>query len=189
MFPPLERLFLETTMYVKRSIPVDAWQVRHGSVAPDWVEKAMMERNIELVGDGTGAALVKTSGTWLKAQPGDWIILGVLGELYPCPHEVFARTYQSLKEGFDFGTAITLLKAGHRVARKGWNGKGMWVSYTPGRDVEPDQFWSPANAAWAKAIGLSVKVRSYLTMKTADNEIVPWVASQSDVLAEDWMIF
>lgn len=89
---------------------------------------------------------------------------------------------------FDFGTALRHLKSGARVARIGWNGKGMWLSYTPGREVDAHEFWSPSNAAWAAQRPVFTKVRDYITMKTADDEIVPWVASQTDMLAEDWVV-
>lgn len=77
-----------------------------------------------------------------------------------------------------FGSALTLLKDGHRVARKGWNGKGMFLSL-----VNTDYY----------AVGCSVvndidSLLPWIGMKTADNKFVPWLASQTDVLAEDWQI-
>lgn len=91
----------------------------------------------------------------------------------------------------DFGDAIRALKAGERVARAGWNGKGMWLSLTPGRLVPADKFWSRANAEYAaerEATNGHAWVHPYITMKAADGGIVPWLASQTDVLAEDWQL-
>lgn len=89
----------------------------------------------------------------------------------------------------DFGTAIHHLKAGGRVAREGWNGEGMWLSLTPGRTVQARGFWSANNMAFAKDQPTGeARVRPYITTKTVDDEIVPWVASQTDVLAEDWTL-
>jgi len=70
----------------------------------------------------------------------------------------------------DFGEALDEMKThGAHVARKGWNGQGMYVALQM-----PDQF---------SKIG-----RPYLYMKPMDGNLVPWVASQSDLLGEDWVI-
>ena len=76
---------------------------------------------------------------------------------------------------FDFGEAIRRIKNGARVARKGWNGKGMFVMHcgVDGEDYTLDD-------------GTKVIRRDYLYMKAADDTVVPWVASQTDILAEDW---
>lgn len=67
----------------------------------------------------------------------------------------------------DFGAALVLLKNGKRATREGWNGKGMWIALQV-----PDEN--------------SMMDRPYIYMKTVDNQLVPWVASQSDLLATDW---
>ena len=86
-----------------------------------------------------------------------------------------------------FGSALTLLKDGHRVARSGWNGKGMWLVL-----VQPDD---DANVPPRPTYAVSGIVDDatngclpWIGMKTADNKFVPWLASQTDVLAEDWQI-
>ena len=68
-----------------------------------------------------------------------------------------------------FGQAIELLKTGYRVSRAGWNGKGMWLELQ-----RPDAH--------------SKMSLPYIFMKTADGHQVPWLASQTDMLAEDWSI-
>lgn len=79
-----------------------------------------------------------------------------------------------------FGQAIEALKAGQAVARSGWNGKGMYLYYVPGNSY-------PAVTEIAKAtFGEMVPYGAYIAMKTAQNNVVPWLASQTDVLAEDW---
>lgn len=91
--------------------------------------------------------------------------------------------------GTDIGAAVAALKAGHRVRRAGWNGKGMWLSLTPGNFVEADKFWSPANREFAKQrVDNHAEVLPYVTMKTADDKIVPWLCSQTDLLADDWEV-
>ena len=89
----------------------------------------------------------------------------------------------------NIGGAVGALKEGLKVARAGWNGKGMWLSYTPGRLVEHGKLWSQANAEYAASQpGSMVRVLPYITMKTADGCIVPWLCSQTDLLADDWEI-
>lgn len=85
----------------------------------------------------------------------------------------------------DFGEALRALKDGQRVTREGWNGKGMFVAYQAGY---PDGIAINANTAQATDIpqGTVCVFRPYLMMKAADDTFVPWVASQTDLLAEDW---
>ena len=70
---------------------------------------------------------------------------------------------------WDFGSAIGYLKRGYKVARQGWNGKGMYLFYQA-----PDEN--------------SVNTLPYIIMKTACNNTVPWLASQTDILSEDWLV-
>ncbi len=67
----------------------------------------------------------------------------------------------------DFGQALTLLRANQLVRRAGWNGKGMWIALQ-----RPDVH--------------SKMTLPYIFMKTAQDDLVPWLASQTDLLAEDW---
>lgn len=77
-----------------------------------------------------------------------------------------------------FGEALKALKQGHRIARVGWNGKGMWLSYLdPYRNDQFQLIEKNIEGTFAPYIG----------MKTADNKYVPWLASQTDILAEDWI--
>lgn len=78
-------------------------------------------------------------------------------------------------EAFDFGEAIRRLRNDARVARIGWNGKGMFIMHC---GVEGEKYTLDD--------GTEVIRRDYLYMKAADNTVVPWVASQTDILAEDW---
>lgn len=77
-------------------------------------------------------------------------------------------------ELFDFSTALQALKAGKRVAREGWNGKGMWLRLIP-------------KSHWETTRGLELlDGLPWIGMKTADDKFVPWLASQTDMLADDW---
>lgn len=75
----------------------------------------------------------------------------------------------------DFGEALFALKQGRRVARKGWNGKGMWLklvtNYSVTHNLEPNKI---------------LPLLPWIGMRTATEEFVPWLASQTDLLAEDW---
>lgn len=91
----------------------------------------------------------------------------------------------------DFGFAIKALKAGSRVARTGWNGRGMWLAYSPGTPNLPaEKFWATANRDYAagRPTG-TADVLPCITMRTATGEILMgWLASQTDMLSEDWTI-
>lgn len=89
----------------------------------------------------------------------------------------------------DFGGALSALKAGYRVRRRGWNGKGMWLTLSPGGLVPAEKFWARGNVEFAASQpGCHAEVLPYITMKTADDKIVPWLASQTDMLCEDWEV-
>jgi hypothetical protein len=85
----------------------------------------------------------------------------------------------------DFGEALKMVKAGSHIARSGWNGKGMFLVYQKGY---PDGV--PVNKNTAEALGVPegtvAKFLPYLMMRTVDGSFVPWLASQTDILAEDW---
>jgi len=91
---------------------------------------------------------------------------------------------------FGFDTAIRAIKAGLKVCRQGWNGKGMFIAYIPGAEALPaDRFWSGQNSAYAEAQGGTATVLPCITMKTATGEILMgWLASQTDMLATDWEV-
>ena len=90
-------------------------------------------------------------------------------------------------ENKDFGWALIKLKEGKKVSRSGWNGKGMWLVLQKGY---PEGVPCNKNSAeaYGKQEGEIIKVLPYIVMKTVDNFFVPWLASQTDVLAEDWGI-
>lgn len=87
-------------------------------------------------------------------------------------------------EGFDFGVALDHLRLGAKVCRKGWNGKGMFLFLVPGSTFEVNR--PPLLGIYPP--GTKVEYCPHVDMKTADNKIVPWLASQTDVLAKDWEV-
>lgn len=106
------------------------------------------------------------------------------------PDEQFDNAYRETS-GLTFGLAIEALRIGKRVAREGWNGKGMWLALSckHTRSVPAAGFWSEHNAKHAEDQGGFAKVLPSITMKVATGEILMgWLASQSDMLASDWQI-
>ena len=102
------------------------------------------------------------------------------------PKDVFEAAYRRT-DGLNFGLAIEAAKMGKKIARAGWNGKGMWVVYRTGY---PDGI--PANKNTADAVGIQegelFRVRPYLQKKCVDGSFQMWLANQSDILADDWYI-
>ena len=102
------------------------------------------------------------------------------------PKEVFEDAYRET-DGMSFGLAIEAAKKGKKISRRGWNGKGMYVIYRTGY---PEGI--PCNKNTADAVGIPegtlFKVRPYLQMKCVDDTFQMWLASQSDILADDWYI-
>ena len=76
----------------------------------------------------------------------------------------------------NFGDALEHIQKGFEVCRSGWNGKSMFL-----RLVND----------WNGVVGelpTDAKLLPWIGMKTADNSFVPWLASQSDLLANDWIL-
>ena len=90
----------------------------------------------------------------------------------------------------DIGWAVRQAKLGKRVARRGWNAAGQWVTFSPGTENVPaDRFWAPANQAYAEENGGYATVFSAMTLKNAQGMIVMgWVPSVTDLLMQDWEI-
>ena len=84
----------------------------------------------------------------------------------------------------NFGSALQALKNGQKVAREGWNGKGMFLFLVPGSVFKVNR--APLLGIYPE--GTEINYRPHIDMKTVDGGIVPWLASQTDVLAEDWCV-
>ena len=88
-----------------------------------------------------------------------------------------------------FGQAIESLKFGKKVARKGWNGKGMFLWLKPGTMVKSEWCHDPELKAIADKNGGEIEALGTICMKTADDKILSgWLASQSAILAHDWVL-
>ena len=83
----------------------------------------------------------------------------------------------------NFGQAIEVLKTGNKVTRVGWNGKDMFLFLVQGSQFKVNR--PPLLGIYPE--GTEINYHPHIDMKTVNGEIVPWVASQSDLLEEDWI--
>lgn len=161
-------------------------KVRAAKIVAFWSENLGAEFQLELP-DGSLKS-VKVYASWLtrnpKVETGGYFVQYKDGYTAYSPAEPFEAGYAlcpssppvtaaGYSQKMDFGEAIEALKAGHKVARIGWNGKGMYITLI-----------HPGNA-----MHHGYSMQRCIGMKTADYVMQPgWLASQADMLAEDWII-
>lgn len=122
-------------------------------------------------------------------QVGDYLVVYADGYTSISPKEAFEAGYRP-QEKMTFGDAISALKAGQRVARAGWNGKGMWLVLVPGTPNAQLREGTP----YREALGQSeCEILPHVDMWTTNahgrRAMLPgWLASQTDMLADDWMV-
>lgn len=105
------------------------------------------------------------------------------------PKAVFEEAYREC-DCMTFGLAIEAMKKGHKVARKGWNGKGMFLFIQEGSRIETKDIRAELMKEYCKSRAIQhVKINPHIDMKAADgSHVVGWLASQTDMLSEDWYI-
>lgn len=101
------------------------------------------------------------------------------------PDDVFQKSYRAV-EGLSFSQALEAMKAGKKVARAGWNGKGMYL-YLVGPGRYPPSTPAGEEIAATQSDQL-VPYAPYIAMKTVQDYVVPWLASQTDLLIDDWEV-
>jgi hypothetical protein len=110
---------------------------------------------------------------WIKQVPDERSVYiydaqGLLGPWLASQDDMLAEDWAEIaRTDMNFGLALDALKEGRRVYRAGWNGKGMWIALQV-----PDEH--------------SKMRRPYIYISDAQGLLVPWLASQADMLAEDW---
>lgn len=116
------------------------------------------------------------------------------GALVEYPGQNIGSEHRRLLDNLNFGAALESLKGGQRVGRTGWNGKGMWlvrvVPIKPSEDY-PGGYSYRLGVVSESAVHfdmLGIRPLPWIGMKTADDAFVPWLASQTDLLAEDWEV-
>ena len=110
---------------------------------------------------------------------------GYAGYVSWSPKEQFDAAYKA-DGALDFAGALVALKAGKKVSRSGWNGKGMWLVLVGGTPDAKLREGTPYEKALKSNI---VTINPHIDMYTATGQMQPgWLASQTDMLAEDWGI-
>lgn len=147
---------------------------RFTGVKPDYKAPGQIgnEDTIALLEDGGWEIADKEEGYKVRYEDGyeSW-----------SPKAVFEAAYRQTN-GMNLGLALEAAKMGERIARAGWNGKGMYVFL-----ADEVSFHTDADISEFEDTG--VPVLGCLCMRTADRSICPgWLASQADMLADDWMI-
>lgn len=84
----------------------------------------------------------------------------------------------------NFSQALEAVKNGAKAARQGWNGKDMFIFLVPGSTFQVNR--PPLLGIYPE--GTTINYHAHVDMKTADGQIVPWLCSQTDMLADDWNI-
>lgn len=84
----------------------------------------------------------------------------------------------------DFGWALRQLRSGKKVSRSGWNGKGMFLFLVPGSKFVVNR--APLLGIYPE--GKRITYQPHIDMKTAQDTVVPWLASQGDMLSDDWEV-
>ena len=103
------------------------------------------------------------------------------------PKDVFEASYRAIEregQSLTFGDALHMLKQGKKVARAGWNGKGMFLFLVQGSTFKVNR--PPLLGIYQE--GTEIHYCTHIDMKTADGKVVPWLCSQTDALAEDWQV-
>jgi hypothetical protein len=113
---------------------------------------------------------------------------GFAGYVSWSPKEQFDRAYRPVN-ALNFGHALEALKAGHRVTRAGWNGKGMWLVLVPGTDAVQTRPGTPYHNAGIEVTDILPHIDMWTVNAEGRRAMLPgWLASQTDMLAEDWVI-
>ena len=101
------------------------------------------------------------------------------------PKDVFENSYKA-SGSLSFGDATLMAKRGHKVARTGWNGSGMFAYIVPANKYSTDG--NPTSPLVGMFPDNMVPYREYWALKTAQDDIAMWSPSGSDSLAEDWCV-
>lgn len=143
-------------------------------------------------GDGEITVEIQVTSAYMqKHQPQEGGVYVLYKDGYESfsPAEAFEEGYSAIvdrneipAELHTFGWALKQLNNGALVRRAGWNGKGMFIFLVPGSRFQVNRY--PLLGIFPE--GTEISYRPHIDMKTVDGEIVPWLASQSDVLAVDW---
>lgn len=176
------------TKYAKKPVVIEAMKLEFTT---DSQEQIIRWSNNTIKKGLDGGLIIATLEGNMTANTGDFIIKGVNGEFYPCKPDIFEKTYRkSENTGLNFGQAIEALKTGEKVARTGWNGKNMFLFLLPAGTIPKIAIHDEKLREVLENNGKdSFDALGSIRMKTADDKILTgWLASQTDMLADDWCI-
>jgi hypothetical protein len=158
------------------------------------------EQAIEALTQGEKVKLPEWEGYWFKEE-NEIKVFTRKGEILESPYlnDYKNRTDWEITDGSrSFGGAITALKAGRKVARKGWNGKGMYLKMIESHPVNAHLYPGNVNSEVKGNIqGKAGQMLSHIVLKLSGDssywgegysDYVAWTASQTDILAEDWIV-
>lgn len=134
-----------------------------------------------------GGLIIRTLEGEHIANISDYIIRGVNGEFYPCKAEIFEKTYEKVEvktmeqTTFTFSDAIKYLKRGKKVARKGWNGKKQYIQLASAIS------YKTADGIMVNCEHADIGNHAIAFVGTSGVQM-GWLASQADMLAEDWVL-
>lgn len=168
---------------------------------------ALKIESVEIVGTDTTTdenpiALIGFGGKWdpvkmnLRGKPtpeaGWYFVMYPDGYISFSPGKAFEEGYTALESientvreigtAHGIGWAVKQMHNGSRVRRSGWNGKGMFIFLVPGSVFKVNR--APLLGIYPE--GTEINYHSHVDLKNSDGQIVPWNASQGDLLAVDW---
>ena len=188
--------------YVKKPVIVESMRFGIGTdeliKLQDWMDADLV---IDFNEKDNPKLKIKTLEGVMEASVGDYIIKGIRGEFYPCKPDIFEATYSTVElDSMSFGMAVDKMKMGHMVARRGWNGKNLFVFMqvpaTIGKDIVPKMQSLPPSVKAkfqerfdnAAAQIDAIYYDNQLAIVNESNLINGWSPSVSDALATDWYV-
>lgn len=173
---------------IKKPIPIEVYTFDDiaGEVRPIPTEKwSLPIGDIHITHENDKCYIVPTPNGATYFTPEDYLINNN-GDVYPIKIDIFNKTYNVVGNNLTFSEALEALKTGHKVARQGWNGKNMWLAYMPGTIIPEDIVNGRTKKFMPEG---DLLVGGYIVMYTAQGVWQPgWLASQADMLANDWII-
>ena len=168
----------------------------HKQVKAAQIEKVFPQNDenkhlVKVVGEENPIPVHSDVFSRYQPEKGDYLVQYEDGYLSVSPQKAFEEGYTELVDSDSpvgvvpfgsFSWALMRVQDGAKVARRGWNGKGMFVFLVPGSTFNVNR--PPLLGIYPE--GTEINYHAHIDMRTADGQIVPWLVSQSDMLANDW---
>lgn len=162
------------------------WELRDAVVPPDFVDSMRMD---------SSTSMIKIPGKcYLVCKECDYLHSELIEKPESVTIKLHLKPNKTMQTNLNYGQALEALKEGKRTSREGWNGKGMFIFQRPG-DVLSQDIISKVKSlpesvkSFLVAQGKDISFLPYLCMWSATGEVVNgWLASQTDMLSNDWCI-